>query len=80
MFEAIWLGINSRTGEVFVGTEQAMVTCRTSKRLPEPERWDAKPLHNMEGTTWQPVPGYKSDHVPVEIEDDGKKAKRKSIR
>ena len=30
----------------------------------------------MRGTTWQPVPGVNSDHVPVEIHLDGTAAKR----
>ena len=33
-------------------------------------------LHEMEGTTWQPVPGHKSDHVPVEIHPDGTPSSR----
>ena len=30
----------------------------------------------MQGNTWQPVPGYKSDLVPVEIDEDGQKNER----
>ena len=48
-----------------------VVKCRTIKRLPEEEKWDAELINFMKGTTWQPVPGNKSDHVPVEIHDDG---------
>ena len=76
MFEGIWLGINGRTEEVFIGTRKGVVKCRTVQRLPEDERWDTKLLHEMQGTTWQPVPGYKSDHVPVEIDHEGRKAHR----
>ena len=32
--------------------------------------------HEMEGTTWQPVPGHKSDHVPVEIDENGNPSSR----
>ena len=30
----------------------------------------------MKGITWQPVPGSKSDHIPMETDDDGKAALR----
>ena len=50
--------------------------CRTIKRLVENERWDSRLVHEMEGTTWQPVPGSKSDHVPVEIDNQGKPSAR----
>ena len=50
--------------------------CRTIKRLPEDTCWDASLLNRMQGTTWQPVPGYKLDHIPVEIDDNGTKAER----
>ena len=71
MFEAIWLGINARTEEVYVGIEKGVVKCRIIRRLPEEQRWDSELLHKMSGTPWQPVPGYRSDHVPVEIGEDG---------
>ncbi len=32
--------------------------------------------HNIPGATWQPVPGYKSDHGPVETNEGGKKSER----
>ena len=76
MEEGIWLGINGRTEEVFVGTERGVVKCRTIKRLPTDKCWDPGLLHKMQGTTWQPVPGYKSDHVPVEIDENGTKVER----
>ena len=72
MSEGIWLGTNGRTQEVFIGTGAGVVKCRTIKRLPEEEKWDANLISFMKGTTWQPVPGIKSDHVPVEIYPDGK--------
>ena len=39
--------------------------------MPKDQRWDGELLHKMEGTTSQPVPGHKSDHVPVEIDNEG---------
>ena len=33
-------------------------------------------IHFMKGTTWQPAPGSKSDHIPVEINEDGSASTR----
>ena len=76
MEEGIWLGLNGRTEEAFIGTERGVAKCRTIKRLPANQCWDPRLLNKMEGTTWQPVPGYKSDHVPVEIDEQGAKVDR----
>ena len=76
MFEGVWLGINGGAEEVLIGTRKGVVKCRTVKRLPESQRWDPALVHEMKGTTWCPVPGYKSDHVPVEIDDKGLKNSR----
>ena len=74
MFEAIWVGTKGRTEEVFVGMKKGVAKSRTTKRLPELERWDAKLFHDMGGTTWQPLPGRQGENAPVEIGDAGKKA------
>ena len=71
MFEGIWLGINARTEEAFIGTDKGVVKCRTIKHLPEEEKWNAELVNFMKGTTWQPLPVSKSDQAPVEINDDG---------
>ena len=76
MFECIWPGINGRSGRVSVGTKEGVVKCRTFKRSPAPEGWDAKLIHEMEGATWEPVPGHKGDPVQVEVTDDGTKNDR----
>ena len=54
-----------------IGTKGGVTKCRTSTRLPESQRWDTFLLHSMKGTHWQPAPGYASDHIPVEISDEG---------
>ena len=76
MFEGIWVDINARTERVFIGTTKGVVKCRTLQRLPEEERWDPMFIQEMEGTRWQPVPGYKSDRVLVEINEDDTKMSR----
>ena len=48
-------------------TKQGVIKCRTVNRLPADRRWDAQLFEDMEGATWQPSPGHKGDHVPVEV-------------
>ena len=76
MEEGIWLGVNGRTEETLIGTTKGVVKCRTVRRLPEDKCWDGELIDKMQGTTWQPVPGYRSDHIPVEIDEHGKKSER----
>ena len=71
MVEGIWLGKNARTEEVLIGTERGVVKCRIVQRLPEDHKWDKDAIRRMNGSTSQPVPNIKSDHVPVEINEDG---------
>ena len=65
MRDGIWLGIIERTEEHLIGTEHGVVKCRTGQRLPGNQRWDWTMVTSIPGTTWKPVPGHQSDHVPV---------------
>ena len=49
----ICLGIIDRTEEVLIGTERGVVKCRTVKRLPENQKWDAELVSKMQGVVWQ---------------------------
>ena len=42
-----------------------------TRRLPANERWDATPLRETDGTTWQPVPWHKRDDALIDINVDG---------
>ena len=57
MEEGIWLGVNGRTEEVFIGTGKGVVKRRTVRRLPNDKCWDGGMINKMQGTTWQPLPG-----------------------
>ena len=76
MFEGIWFRANARTAQTLIDTNRGAVKCPTAQRFPEEQKCDAKAIHQMKGTTSQPVPGIKSDLVPVEIPPDGTKAPR----
>ena len=76
MVEGIWCGRSRRTEETSVVTHYRVIKCRTVKRLPADKRWDATLIHDMEGTTWQPVPGHKIDYVPVEVGNHGAPSER----
>ena len=39
-------------------------------RLPYEDRWDEDAVMTMSGTPESPVPGGKSDHIPIEVNPD----------
>ena len=47
MDEGIWLGVNGRTEEVFIGTERGVVKCRTVRRMPDDKCWDGELISRM---------------------------------
>ena len=67
----VWLGTIERTDETLIGTTMGVVKCRTVSRLTEDERWDRRLTLSMRGVPWEPVPGRQSQHIPVEIGQDG---------
>ena len=67
----LWLGVMERTEETLIGTNRGVVKCRIVNRLPQDQRWSKSRVMEMKGCPWMPVPGVKSDHIPVEIRDDG---------
>lgn len=77
--DGTWLGTNERTEEHYIGTNNGVVKCRTIKRKPEGYQWNAQQLQEMKGSVRQPVPGVKTDRVPIGIMDrTGKPVKQKS--
>ena len=55
--EGIFLGIQSRSDEVVIGTSAGIVKARSHRRLDLSRRSDATMLLSIRGTPWQPVPG-----------------------
>ena len=54
-----------------VVTENGTIKCRTVTRLPNDEGWQNELVTQMKGVPWEPAPGRKSQHIFVEIRDDG---------
>ena len=49
----IWLGINERNSEVYIGLPGGGVTsARSIKRLPEDQKWDKNLIEELKGTPW----------------------------
>ena len=48
-----------------------MIKCRTVNRLNEVDRWSRDNLLGMNGTPCEPIPGKPSQHIPVDVVDDG---------
>ena len=51
----IWLGINERSSDSFIATEDGeVVGARSVKRLPEEDRWCRELVQANRGTPWNP--------------------------
>ena len=49
----IWLGINERNSEVYIGTKEGTVVgSRSIIRIPEADRWDKQLVEGIKGTPW----------------------------
>ena len=58
--EGIWLGVESRTGEIRMGTSSGVAKSRTIRRRIEAEGWNAKAAQEITGTPWNPAPGIQA--------------------
>ena len=64
----VWLGIREESGEVFIGTEDGVVKCRSIRRKAGPERWNPELFSKVKGTPWEPLPGRASIEVPISVQ------------
>ena len=67
----IWLGVSERIEETLVGTKNGVVKCRIENRQNETDRWSRENVLGMQGPPCEPVPGKASQHIPVDVFDDG---------
>ena len=67
----IWLGVIERTEEMIIGTKDGVVKCRTVSRMSKDDQWNGEMVVHMKGLPWELVPGKRSMHIPVDINDDG---------
>ena len=65
----IWLGANERTEENRIDIEHGVVKCGTIKRRPAEHQWCGNMIDDMKGPAMLPVPGLKTDRVPMGIVD-----------
>ena len=64
--DGVFLGVNPRTNEVYVATEEGeVIRARTIKRRPFEDRWDVDIVLNVKGTPWAPGDGENVEPVPV---------------
>ena len=65
--EGVWLGLDQRTEEVWIGTPSGIIKCRTVRRRPEPERWSSEAAMAVRGTPWEPTPGVDPDLLQAAV-------------
>jgi hypothetical protein len=65
--DGVWLGVDARTDEVYVGTEEGVVRARDIRRRPADQRWSAEVLKKVKGVPWSPC-GRKDTDIPVFVD------------
>ena len=63
----VWLGIREESNEVFVGTDEGVVKCRSIRRKAGQDRWDKDLFNSIKGTPWEPTPGRLTTEVPINV-------------
>ena len=63
--EGVWLGVDLRSGENYIGTNVGVFRVATVRRVPEDERWSAARIASIAGCPRQPVPGQASRRSPA---------------
>ena len=62
-WEGVWIGVNLKTDEPPVGTENGIFTSRAVRRKPAHDRWPAAAVRGVRGLPWQLVPERAGDHL-----------------
>ena len=65
--DGIWLGLDVRTGEVYMGTPSGVVKARTIKRKIDSERGSFDEVMSARGTPWEPVPGIEKADISTAV-------------
>ena len=64
----VYLGINDRTGEVVIGTENGITKARTFRRIADPkERWNREELDKVKQPPWEPEPGREDGEIRIRV-------------
>ena len=67
----VWLGVSERIEEVLIGTRNGVIKCRIVSRFAETDRWNRENVLKMVWTFYEPILGRPSQHIPVDVIDDG---------
>ena len=69
---AVWIGQVARTGEHVVAKQNGdVLKCRTIRRVPEEDRWDAKRILDIKGTPRRPAPSRRdAENLDARLIDD----------
>ena len=59
--EGVWLGLDSRTDEHFIGTGHGGYRASTIKGVPEDTRWDSVQVLAVVGVPWDLTPNVNAD-------------------
>ena len=57
----IWMGLDGRTAEHIVGTENGVYRASTIKPMPENERWNQCKVLAVVGAPWDPTPNVQDE-------------------
>ena len=71
LFDGIWLGINARNGEYFIGTNTGVKKARDIYRVSEGERYNVDMLNGFKGVPWKMIPDAEEDELILEVIDAG---------
>jgi hypothetical protein len=63
--DGVWLGVDLRSGENFIGTNVGVFRVATVRRKPEDQRWSVARIAAITGCPRQPVPGQAARRSPA---------------
>ena len=66
--DGVWIGINGRTEEAIIGTENGIIKARAIKRKPSDEKFQWSDIEKIKGLPWAPVPGREGYGIPTKID------------
>ena len=71
LYDGIFLGMNSKSGEYFVGTEIGVKKARDIYRVAKDERFNVDTLNKFKGLPWKMTPEEEGDEEVPEMIDEG---------
>ena len=72
----VFLGLQRRSNEAIVGTENGVFKARTIRRLAPDAKWSAEYVRSMVGVPHEPVPGRPGENITMGTAADGERTER----